>query len=71
MVAVEAGYDDREIWLAANEMIKLYGDEATLQAAIRAEVMNEQGDEEGQAIWKRVLQAINELKSAKPTGTPN
>jgi hypothetical protein len=66
-----AGYGDRDIWVAVNEMIKLFGDEAAVQAAIRAEVMHEQGDEEGYAVWKRVLWAINELKSTKPTGIPN
>ena len=62
---------DRDIWIAANEMIKLYGDDAAIRAAIRADGLSELGDEEGYTTWKRVLRAINELRSAKPDGAMN
>jgi hypothetical protein len=62
---------DRDIWLAANELIKLYGDDAAVQAAIRAEASHEQGDEHGYAVWNWILGAIGELKCAKPTGFVN
>ena len=62
---------DRDIWITANEMIKLYGDEAAIQAAIRADGMHLLGDEDGYATWKRVLAAINELISTEPGGKPH
>lgn len=59
---------DRDIWIAANAMIKLYGDDATLQAAIRADALQQMGDEKRCAAWKRIIAAIDELRSAEPSG---
>jgi hypothetical protein len=54
---------DRDIWITANDMIKLHGDEAAMQAAIRAE--------EGYADWNRIVRAINELRDMEPGGSLN
>ena len=59
---------DRDIWIAANEMIKLYGDDATVHAAIRADALQHQEDEEGYSVWKRIVAAINELRCVEPGG---
>jgi translation initiation factor IF-3 len=59
---------DRDIWITAKEMIKLYGDDATVKAAIRADGLQLMDDEQGYATWKRVVAAINELKSTEPSG---
>jgi hypothetical protein len=60
---------DRDIWIAANALIKLYGDDATEHAAIRADAFSQRGDRTGCAAWKRVVAAINELRSPEPSGT--
>jgi len=62
---------ERDIWITANELIKLYGDDAVITAALRADALSQQGDEQGYAIWKRVIRAINELRSAEPSGALN
>jgi hypothetical protein len=49
---------DRDIWITANEMIKLYGDDALLKL----------DDEADYAVWKRIVATINELRSAEPSG---
>jgi hypothetical protein len=59
---------DRDIWIAANEMVKLYGDDATVHAAIRADALLHQEDEQGYAVWKRIVAAINELRDTVPSG---
>jgi hypothetical protein len=62
---------DRDIWIAANEMIKLYGEDAAIRAAIRADGLARDGDVAGYAMWKRVLRAIIELRSSEPDGLVN
>ena len=62
---------ERDIWITANEMIKLYGDEAAIQAAIRADGLQLMGDEDSYAVWKRVVAAIHELRDTEPRGKPN
>lgn len=71
LAETEAGIIDRDIWITANETIKLHGDEAAIQAAIRADGSQLMGDEQGYATWKRILAAINELTSADPSGPPH
>jgi hypothetical protein len=60
---------ERDIWIAANEMIKLFGDEAALHAALRADALRNQEDEEGYVTWKRVVAAIRELANMEPSGS--
>lgn len=55
-----------DIWRAANEMIQLYGDDAALRAAMRADALLEQGDTEGSFVWKRIARAIDDLSQARP-----
>ncbi len=56
--------DDLDIDRAANELIKQYGDEAPIHAAMMADKMLEVGDLDGQATWKRIIAAIDELLEA-------
>ena len=57
---------DREIWQCANEIVKQYGEDAPIEAAMRADAMLEKGDLEGQAVWKRILKAAEELSRETP-----
>jgi hypothetical protein len=57
---------EREIYLAAQAMIRRYGDEADVQAAIRADELMAAGDMEGQRTWLRIVQAIETLRKDAP-----
>ena len=53
--------EDIGIWRAAEQMRKLYGDDAAIHAAMPADKLMDQGDTEGFDMRKRVVAAINEL----------
>jgi len=55
-----------DIWRAANTIIELYGAEATLKAALRADALLDQGDAEGFFAWKRIARAIGDLPRPAP-----
>ncbi len=54
---------DLDIYRAANELIKQYGDAADIEAAMRADERLAAGDMEGEAVWLRIVKAIAELLS--------
>ncbi len=54
---------DLDIYRAANELIEQHGDAADIEAAMRADELMEAGDMEGQAVWLRIVKAIEELLS--------
>lgn len=55
--------NDIDIYRAANELIKQFGDMASIEAALRADEMLEKGDMEGLAVWKRIVKAVEALQS--------
>ena len=57
---------DVDIWRAANLLVKQHGFDAALVAAQRADDLLAQGDVEGERIWKKITQAINELQRTRP-----
>ena len=59
---------DREIWTAANLIIKRLGTEARREAVERAGDMLVRGDAKGHVVWLRIYRAIIELQ-LPPTGT--
>ena len=54
---------DLDIYRTANELIKQHGSDAPIHAAMRADKMLEAGHLDGQAVWKRILAAVEELQS--------
>ena len=58
--------DEPDIWRAANLLLENHGDNAPLVAAQRADGMLARGDMVGQAIWKRITAAVEELIRRKP-----
>ncbi len=52
---------DLDIYRAANLLVKQYGEDAPIEAAMKADVMLDKGYLEGYAVWKRVLRAVEEL----------
>ena len=61
---------DRDIWRAANLLIRKQGADAEIVAARRADEMLERGDRDGQLVWLRITRAIVELQAAA-VGKPN
>ncbi len=60
---------DLDIYRSANELIKQHGDAADIEAAMRADKLMEAGDMEGEAVWLRIVKAIEELLSEeRPEG---
>jgi hypothetical protein len=57
---------EREIYLAAQAMIRRYGDEAEIQAAMRADELMAEGDVDGQRAWLRIIHAIEALQKDAP-----
>ncbi len=58
-----------DIYRSANELIKQHGDAADIEAAMRADERLAAGDMEGEAVWLRILKAIEELLSEdRPDG---
>jgi hypothetical protein len=63
---------DRDIWRAANLLIREHNADAEIVAARRADEMLERGDRDGQVVWLRInnKRAIGEFQSV-PVGKPN
>ncbi len=57
---------DLDIYRGASIIIKQYGQDAPIHAAMRADAMLEAGDMGGYAVWRRVLRVIEELQGAVP-----
>jgi hypothetical protein len=57
-----------DIWRVANLMLKRYGDEADIESAIRAEQLADAGDRAGEAVWRRIIDAIGQLENTTPPG---
>ncbi len=57
---------DLDLWRAANVMIKRYGDGAATEAAMRADEFLDQGIIDGERLWMRIMQAIEELQRERP-----
>ncbi len=52
-----------DIYRAANEFIKRHGEDAPIEAAMRADELAADGDIEGRAVWLRIVKAVEELQS--------
>ncbi len=59
---------DLDIYRTGRLLIERHGSEAPVHAAMRADAMLEKGDLDGQALWKRIIRAIEELQNREPAG---
>ena len=59
---------DAEIWRAAMAMVKRFGEDALLEAAARADQLQEDGDWQGALIWQRIPDAIERLREGQLKG---
>ncbi|MCH9050502.1 MAG: hypothetical protein IIA72_05405 [Proteobacteria bacterium] len=54
---------DLDVYRSANELIEQHGDAADIEAAMRADERLAAGDMDGEAVWLRIVKAIEELLS--------
>jgi hypothetical protein len=47
-------------------MVKRYGEDAAIQAGMRADELLAKGDIDGAATWPAIIRAIEELQRATP-----
>jgi hypothetical protein len=59
---------DLDIYRAAKPLIAQHGVEAALRAAGRADQLLEDGDVEGAAIWRAIMDAVEELQRGPRDG---
>jgi len=60
---------DIDTYRCAHELIKQHGEAADIEAAMRADERLAAGDMEGEAVWLRIVKAIEELLSEeRPEG---
>ncbi len=57
---------DLDIYRSANVLVKRHGQDAPIQAAMKADAMLEKGDLGGYGVWKRILRAVEELQGTVP-----
>ena len=57
---------DLDIYSSSKALVKQHGQDAPIQAAMRADAMLDKGDLDGYAAWKRILRAVEELRWAEP-----
>ncbi len=57
---------DLDIYRSAHVLVKCHGQDAPIEAAMRADAMLEKGDLGGYAAWKRILRAVEELQGTVP-----
>ncbi len=55
-------------WRCAKQIIDRYGQDAPIEAAMRADAMLEAGDLDGQGVWKRIRKEAEELLRERPDG---
>jgi len=53
--------EEIDVWRAAKMLVDQHGDEAPFHAAMRVEDMLERGDLEGRQVWKKIIEAAENL----------
>lgn len=57
---------DIDIWRAASLMLKRYGDNAHKESGARADELAAEGDPDGAAIWRLIIDAVEQLANTTP-----
>jgi len=53
--------NDVDVWRSAKLLLDRHGDDAVVQATMKADKFLERGDLDGAAVWRRVIEAIKSL----------
>ena len=56
---------DPDIFRAAKLLMDQHGEDAALRAAQRADDLLEEGDVDGNAVWRRILADVEELRRGR------
>lgn len=51
-----------DIYRSAKLLVDQHGDQAPMQARVRTMSLRQDGDEQGAAVWQRILEAVLELQ---------
>jgi hypothetical protein len=54
--------DDIDVWHAARHFMKVYGADASVITAMRADALLDLGDGEGFHVWQRIVTAVRDLE---------
>ncbi len=57
---------DLDIYRSAKLLVDQHGEDAGLEAAMRADAMLEKGAIAGAATWRRIVKAVEELQRQEP-----
>lgn len=57
---------DRDIYATALQLIRLHGEAASFEAALKADEQIARGDVDGERVWKRIGAAILVLTNEPP-----
>ena len=60
-----------ELWACANEAIDQHGLDAPIFAAMRADQLFEEGDEDGARTWRLIMRRVNELLQPQTDKQPH
>ena len=52
---------DLDIYRSANVLIRQHGEDAPVEAAMRADAMLDKGDLDGLRVWKQILRAVGRV----------
>lgn len=55
-----------ERWRAAQQLINRFGEDAELDASVRADQFLAEGDAEGLSLWLDIAKKVRQLRSDKP-----
>jgi hypothetical protein len=58
--------EDIDIWRTAKLLIETHGDEAAMQAAMRADEALDNGEMAAMNVWRKVMRSVEELQRTGP-----
>lgn len=60
---------DWELWACGNQMLDQHGDDAAVQAALRADALLEASDRRGHEVWCAIVRKIEKLQDNVGAGS--
>ena len=57
-----------DIWRAAQLILRRYGDKVLEESAARADELVATGDDNGAAVWRRIMDTVTQLSNRTPPG---
>jgi hypothetical protein len=54
--------EEIDIWRSAHLLLQRHGTMAELAAMLRMQAMIKNGDQMGEAVWRRIMQSIKDLR---------